>query len=176
MRLIVGHGANRLSGESDNDVESLNNNEFFGCLFNQSEPKKRWCAKRIEGFLLAVPAKKIDDNNLCWCSAEETVGLVLAHERFSWKAFKHGQRHFETQTFWSQRWTFWDACFLERQLNIVHQCVTLRIFVITTATIAISSVCRGATWKLSNESRKKSVNTGAKIQNQHFRYQIHTGN
>ena len=34
------NGANRLSGESDNDVESVNNDEFFGCLLNQSEPKK----------------------------------------------------------------------------------------------------------------------------------------
>ena len=53
--------ANRLSGESDNDVESVNNDEFFGCLFNQSEPKKEAAAKRIEGFLSAVPAKEIDD-------------------------------------------------------------------------------------------------------------------
>ena len=57
--------ANRLSGESDNDVESVNNDEFFGCLFNQSEPKKDVAAKRIEGFLSAVPAKKIDDNPNC---------------------------------------------------------------------------------------------------------------
>ena len=35
---------------------------FFGCLFNQSEPKKD-AAKRIEGFLSAVPAKKMDDNS-----------------------------------------------------------------------------------------------------------------
>ena len=59
--LLCTYGANKHSGESDNDVESVNNNEFFGCLFNQSEPKKDAAAKRIEGFLLAVPAKKIDD-------------------------------------------------------------------------------------------------------------------
>ena len=35
---------------------------FFGCLFNQSDPKKDAATKRIEGFLSAVPAKKIDDN------------------------------------------------------------------------------------------------------------------
>ena len=52
-----------LSGENNNDVESVNNDKFFGCLFNQSEPKKDAAAKRIEGFLLAIPAKKIDDNS-----------------------------------------------------------------------------------------------------------------
>ena len=26
-------GDNRFSGESDNDVESINNDEFFDCLF-----------------------------------------------------------------------------------------------------------------------------------------------
>ena len=57
------NGANRLSGESDNDVESVNNNEFIGCLFNQSELKKDAVAKRIEGFLSAVSAKKINDNS-----------------------------------------------------------------------------------------------------------------
>ena len=57
------NGANRLSGESDNDVDSANNDEFFGCLFNQSEQKKDAAVKRIEGFLLAVPAKKISDNS-----------------------------------------------------------------------------------------------------------------
>ena len=58
----------------------------------------------------------------------------------------------------------------------MHQCVTMRIFVITTATITISSVCRDTTYKLENEWRKKSVNAGAKVQNQHFRYLIDTGN
>ena len=77
--------------------------------------------------------------------------LRLCFESCSWKAFQHGQRHFETQTFWSQRWAFCEAWFLERQLNKVHQCVTLCIFVITIATIAISSLCRGTTWKLENE-------------------------
>ena len=57
------NGANRLSGESDNDVESVNNNEFIGCLFNQSELKKDAVAKRIEGFLSAVSAKKMNDNS-----------------------------------------------------------------------------------------------------------------
>ena len=61
--LLCTNGANRLSGESDNHVESVNNDKFFGCLFNQSEPKKDAAAKRIEGFLSAVPAKKIDDNS-----------------------------------------------------------------------------------------------------------------
>ena len=60
--LLCTNGANRLSGESDNDVESVNSDKFFGCLFNQSEPKKDAAAKRIKGFLSAVPAKKIDDN------------------------------------------------------------------------------------------------------------------
>ena len=46
--------ANRLSGESDNDVESINNDEFFGCLFKQSEPKKDDATKWIEGFLSAI--------------------------------------------------------------------------------------------------------------------------
>ena len=55
--------ANRISGESDNDVESVNNDDILGCLFNQSEPKKDAAAKRIEGFLSEVPAKKIDDNS-----------------------------------------------------------------------------------------------------------------
>ena len=49
--------ANRLNGQSDNDAESVNNNKFFGCLFNQSESKKDPAAKRIEGFLSAVPVK-----------------------------------------------------------------------------------------------------------------------
>ena len=57
------NGASRFSGASDNDVESVNNDEGFGCLFNQSESKKDADAKRIEGFLSAVPAKKIDDNS-----------------------------------------------------------------------------------------------------------------
>ena len=61
--LLCTNGGNRLSGKSDNDVESVNNDEFFGCLFNQSEPKKDAAAKRIEGFLSAVPAKKTDDNS-----------------------------------------------------------------------------------------------------------------
>ena len=56
------NGANRVSGESDNDFVYVNTDQFFGCLFNQSEPKKD-DAKRIEGFLSAVPAKKIDDNS-----------------------------------------------------------------------------------------------------------------
>ena len=56
-------GANSLSGESDNDVESVNADEFFSCFFNQSTPKKDNAAKRIEEFLSAVPAKKIDDNS-----------------------------------------------------------------------------------------------------------------
>ena len=60
--LLCTNGSNRLSGESDNDVESVNNDEFFGCLFNQSESKKDDASKRIEGFLSAVPSKKIDDN------------------------------------------------------------------------------------------------------------------
>ena len=34
-----------LSSESDNDVESVNNDEFLGCSFNQSEPKKKCCCK-----------------------------------------------------------------------------------------------------------------------------------
>ena len=61
--LLRTNGANRRSGESGNDVESVNNDEFFVCLFNQSEAKKDAAAKRIEGFLSAVPAKKIDDNS-----------------------------------------------------------------------------------------------------------------
>ena len=61
--LLCTNGAGRLSGESDNDVESVNNDEFFGCLFNQSKPKKGDATKRIEGFLSAVPAKKIYDNS-----------------------------------------------------------------------------------------------------------------
>ena len=61
--LLCSNGANRLSGESDNDVESDNNDEFFDCLFNQSELKKDDAAKRIKGFLSVVPAKKIDDNS-----------------------------------------------------------------------------------------------------------------
>ena len=61
--LLCTNAANRLSGESDNDDESVNNDEFFGCLFNQSEPKKDDAAKRLEGFLSAVSAKKIDDNS-----------------------------------------------------------------------------------------------------------------
>ena len=61
--ILCTNGANRLSGESDNDVESVNNDELFGCLFNQSDPKKDDAAKRIERFLSAVPAKKIDDNS-----------------------------------------------------------------------------------------------------------------
>ena len=56
------NGVNRLSGENVNDVESVNNDEFFGCLFNQSEPKKD-AAKLVEGFLSAVRAKKIDYNS-----------------------------------------------------------------------------------------------------------------
>ena len=56
-------GANRLNGQSDKDVESVNNDEFFACLFNQSESKKDAAAKQIEGFLSAVPVKKIDDNS-----------------------------------------------------------------------------------------------------------------
>ena len=60
--LLCTNEANRLSGESDNDIQSVNNDEFFGCLFNQSEPKKD-ATKRIEGFLSAAPAKKIDDNS-----------------------------------------------------------------------------------------------------------------
>ena len=55
-------GSNRFSGESDNDVEFVNNDEFCVCLVNQPEPKKDDAAKRIKGFLSAVPAKKIDDN------------------------------------------------------------------------------------------------------------------
>ena len=50
-------------GESDNDIESADNDEFFCGLFNQSEPKKDATAKRIEGFLSVVLAKKIDDNS-----------------------------------------------------------------------------------------------------------------
>ena len=61
--LLCTYGANRLSSESDNDVESVNNDEFFGSLFNQSEPTKDAAAKRMEGFLSAVPAKKIVDNS-----------------------------------------------------------------------------------------------------------------
>ena len=60
--LLCTNGADRLSGESDNDVESVNNDQLFGCLCNQSESKKD-AAKRIEQFLSAVPAKKIDDNS-----------------------------------------------------------------------------------------------------------------
>ena len=61
--LLCTNRANRLSGESDNDLESADNDEFFGCLFNQSEPEKDAAAKRIEGFLSVVLAKKIDDNS-----------------------------------------------------------------------------------------------------------------
>ena len=61
--LLCTNGANRLSGESDNEVESVHNDKFFGYVFNQSEPKKDAAAERIEGFLSAVPAKKIDDNS-----------------------------------------------------------------------------------------------------------------
>ena len=56
--LLCTNGADRPSSESDNDVESVYNDEFLGRLFNQSEPKKM--ATRIEGFLPA--AKKLDDN------------------------------------------------------------------------------------------------------------------
>ena len=56
-------GANRLRGKSNNHVESVTNDEFFGCLFNQSESKKDGAAKRIEGCLSAVSVKKIDDNS-----------------------------------------------------------------------------------------------------------------
>ena len=41
----------------------INNDEYIGCLFNQSETKKDAAAKRIEGFLSAVLAKKIDDDS-----------------------------------------------------------------------------------------------------------------
>ena len=61
--LLCTNGSNRLSGENDNDVEFVNNDEFFGCLFNQSEPKKDDDSKRIEGFLSAVPSKKIDNDS-----------------------------------------------------------------------------------------------------------------
>ena len=65
--ILCTNGANRLSSERDNDVESVNNNEIFGCLFNQSDPKKDDAAKRIERFLSAVPAKRVDDN--CFADA-----------------------------------------------------------------------------------------------------------
>ena len=58
------NGANRLSGESDKDIESVKNDVFFCCLFNQFEPKKDAAAKRIEGFLSAVPTQKVEDNSL----------------------------------------------------------------------------------------------------------------
>ena len=61
--LLCTNGASRLSGASDNGVESTIDDEGVGCLFNQSESKKDADAKRIEGFLSAVPAKKIDDNS-----------------------------------------------------------------------------------------------------------------
>ena len=61
--LLYTYGANSLSSECDNDVESVNNDEFLGCLFNQSEPKKDAAAKRIEEFLSVVTAKKTDDNS-----------------------------------------------------------------------------------------------------------------
>ena len=44
-------------------LSPLKTTNFFGCLFNETEPKKDNDAKRIEGFLSAVPAKKIDDNS-----------------------------------------------------------------------------------------------------------------
>ena len=61
--LLCTNEAKSLSGESDDDVESVSNDECFSCLFNQSEPKKDAAAKRIEGFLSAVPVKEIDDNS-----------------------------------------------------------------------------------------------------------------
>ena len=72
--LLCSSRANRLSGESNNDVESVNNDQFFGRLFNQSESKKD-ATKRLEGFLSAVPAKKIDDNSLLM-HTKETVRPV----------------------------------------------------------------------------------------------------
>ena len=55
--------ANRLSGESDNDFESVNSDKLFGCLFNQSEPKRDAAEKRIKGFLSALPAKRVDNSS-----------------------------------------------------------------------------------------------------------------
>ena len=65
--ILCTNGANRLSGERDNDVESVNNDKVFGCLFNQSDPKKDAASKRIEGVPSAVPAKKMDDD--CFADA-----------------------------------------------------------------------------------------------------------
>ena len=72
--------------------------EFFSCLFNQSEPKQDAAAKWIEGFLSAVPAKKIDDNsfadaalkklfihhNTClpWSAAIERLFSRAGHRKF----------------------------------------------------------------------------------------------
>ena len=61
--LLCTDWANSRSSESDNDVESVNNDDFLGYLFNQSEPKKNAAVKRIEGFLSTIPAKKIDTNS-----------------------------------------------------------------------------------------------------------------
>ena len=58
------------TGESDNDVESVNSDEFLVCLFNQFERKKD-AAKRIEGFLSALPAKKIDDNSFAYAALKK---------------------------------------------------------------------------------------------------------
>ena len=59
--LVCTNGAKRHSDKNDNDVESVDNSEFFGCLFNRSDPKQDTAAKRMEGFLSAVPAKKMND-------------------------------------------------------------------------------------------------------------------
>ena len=53
---------NMLSSIKHSIIIIINNDEFFGCLFNQFEPKRNKATKRIERFLSAVPAKKIDDN------------------------------------------------------------------------------------------------------------------
>ena len=83
------NGANRLSGERNNDVESVNSDEFFGCLFNQSESKKDAAAKRIEGFLSAVPAKKIDDNFFADSALKNYSSrtILLCHRALQLKGF-----------------------------------------------------------------------------------------
>ena len=90
-------------------LSPLTRMNFFGCLFNQSEPKKDAAAKRIEGFLSAVPAKKIDDNSFADAALKKLFvqyNTSLPSSAAVEMAFQHGQKHFETQTFWSQRRTF----------------------------------------------------------------------
>ena len=108
------NGANRLSGKSDNDVEYVNNDEFFGFLFNHSEPKKDYAAKRIKGFLSSVPAKKIEDNffadaalkklfvqyNICLPSSAAVERLFsMGKHILKPKRFGLSDKHFEMLAF-----------------------------------------------------------------------------